>query len=69
MDAARLEELRAEAAHARQRVDLYRQRAYGPRPTSETRMRELQRTADSAADRLRHAEAQARAAGDAAPPA
>lgn len=56
MDADRLEALRAEAAHARQRRDLYRQKAYGSRPTSVGRMRELERELEAADERLRHAE-------------
>jgi hypothetical protein len=48
---ARLDTLRMEAAHARRRLDLYRARAYGLRPVSEARMRELEREAASAASR------------------
>jgi hypothetical protein len=51
-----IEELRAEARYARERYDLYRAKAYGSRPTSETRMRELERVCRSAEDRLRRAE-------------
>jgi hypothetical protein len=51
-DPSRLEELRAEAAHRRRRVDLYRAKSYGPRATSPTRMRELEREADAAEARL-----------------
>ena len=55
-----LARLTAEARYQRERYDLYRQKAYGPRPTSETRMRELERLWKSAEARL--AEARARAA-------
>jgi hypothetical protein len=52
----RLEDLRADARYARERYDLYRAKVYGPRPTSMTRLRELERVAEAAAARLRHAE-------------
>jgi hypothetical protein len=64
MDAARLEELEAEALHARRRVELYRAKMYGPRPTDPAEMRELERVARSAAERLEHAR---RTAGDPPP--
>ena len=51
----RLTDLRMQAEHARRRLDLYRARAYGMRPVSESRMRELERTAEAADTRLRHA--------------
>jgi hypothetical protein len=51
-DHGRLAELRMEADHARRRLDLYRARAYGLRPVSHSRMRELERQAESAAARL-----------------
>jgi len=44
----RLDDLRAEAQHARQRYDLYKARAYGPRPTSVARMREFERACEAA---------------------
>ena len=47
-----LEELEAEARYARDRARLYRARAYGARPTSAKRMRELDRLADGAERRL-----------------
>jgi hypothetical protein len=53
--AERIEELEAEARYARQRLDLYRAKTYGPRPTSPARMRELEREADGAEQRLRRA--------------
>jgi hypothetical protein len=62
-DAARIEELQAEARYARERFRLYQARAYGSRPTSPSRLRELERVADGAEARLRSArEAAARAA-------
>jgi hypothetical protein len=59
-DAARLDELRAAARFHRERRDLYVAKSYGPRPTSETRLRELERAADQAQQRLEAAEAEAR---------
>lgn len=53
--AARVEDLRAEARYRRERLDLYRARSYGGRPTSAAKLRELERTSAQAADRLRHA--------------
>jgi hypothetical protein len=49
-----LERLEAEARYHRDRADLYRARMISgsSRPTSPGRMRELERTADGAADRL-----------------
>jgi hypothetical protein len=52
----RLEQLRAEARHHRERRDLYRAKAYGPRPTTPARLRELEKVADAAEARLRAAE-------------
>jgi hypothetical protein len=57
--AERIDELEAEARYARQRADLYRAKTYGPRPTSPARMRELERAADGAEERLRSARAAA----------
>ena len=51
----RLEALEAEARYARERYDLYRAKAYGPRPTSPARLRELQRIHERAESRLRRA--------------
>jgi hypothetical protein len=48
----RTEELRELASYARRRRDLYRARSYGPRETSATRMRELERESDQAQARL-----------------
>ncbi|HWI06101.1 MAG TPA: hypothetical protein VNT54_01135 [Solirubrobacteraceae bacterium] len=55
-DAARIAELRAEARYARERYELYKAKAYGPRPTSATRLRELERAHEAARARLEHAE-------------
>ena len=57
-DSSRIEELRAEARYHRERYDLYRAKMYGPRPTTMTRLRELERAHQGAEARLRHAEQQ-----------
>lgn len=57
MTADHLEQLRAEADYRRQRLDLYRAKAYGPRPTSVARLKELEREYELAASRLKRAEA------------
>jgi hypothetical protein len=62
--AERIDELEAEARYARQRLDLYRAKTYGPRPTSPARMRELERTAEGAEERLRRARERERRAAD-----
>jgi hypothetical protein len=49
---ARLVELEAEARYARDRYQLYRAKAYGPRMTSPARLRELERTSKLAEVRL-----------------
>jgi hypothetical protein len=49
----RTEELRELARYAVQRRDLYRARSYGPRATSASRLRELERASDQAQARLR----------------
>jgi hypothetical protein len=54
-DDARIEELRAEARYAREREQLYRARLLGPRPTSLGKLRELERAAQQAEERLAHA--------------
>ena len=51
----RLPELRMRAEHAQRRLDLYRARAYGLRPVSESRMRDLEREVRSTEARLRAA--------------
>ncbi|MGI8594802.1 MAG: hypothetical protein ACR2ML_10635 [Solirubrobacteraceae bacterium] len=53
--AREIEELRAEARHARERHALYRAKAYGQRMTSAARLRDLERAADASEARLRHA--------------
>jgi hypothetical protein len=55
-DTRRMEELRAEARYARERYDLYRAKMYGLRPTSITRLRELERIHQGADARLRRAQ-------------
>jgi hypothetical protein len=52
-----VEQLRAEVAYRRQRVALYRAKAYGPRPTSAARLGELEREYELAASRLKRATA------------
>jgi len=44
--------LEAEARYARERYRLYRAKAYGPRPTSPARLRELERMSKLATRRL-----------------
>ena len=51
----RIEQLRAQAAYARQRRDLYRAKMYGPRPSTPQRMRELERELELADERLKSA--------------
>ncbi len=53
--ADRVDELRVLARFARQRRDLYRAKSYGARPSSEARLRELERECEQAEERLRHA--------------
>jgi len=55
-DSPHVADLRAEARYARERYDLYRAKTYGPRPTSMTRLRELERAHLAADARLLHAE-------------
>jgi hypothetical protein len=57
-----LEDLRTRAKYARERYQLYKARAYGQRPTSPARLRELQRAYEQAEERLRFAAAEARRA-------
>ncbi len=53
-----MEQRVAEARYARERYDLYRARVYGgSRPTSLTRLRELERACERAEARLRRARA------------
>ena len=49
--------LEAEARYARDRYELYRARAYGPRLTSARRLRELERKSKFAESRLDRARA------------
>jgi hypothetical protein len=55
MDDDEIARLRAEARYHRERLDLYRAKAYSQRATSPTRLRELERAHASAQERLRHA--------------
>jgi hypothetical protein len=55
MDAQRMEQLVAEARHARERRDLYRARLQSGRPATLARMRELERAHEQADERLRAA--------------
>ena len=50
--------LEAEARYARERYQLYRAKAYGPRLTSAGRLRELERTSKLAGRRLDRARAE-----------
>jgi hypothetical protein len=56
VSARRIEEIRAEAKYHRERFDLYKAKRYGSRPTSEVRMRELERRSRGADSRLREAQ-------------
>jgi hypothetical protein len=60
MPTRHLDDLRAQAQYARERYDLYKAKAYGQRPTSPARMRELQRACELTETRLRAAEAHER---------
>jgi hypothetical protein len=51
----RIEVLEAEARYARERYDLYRAKMYGQRPTTMSRLRELERIHQGAEARLRAA--------------
>jgi hypothetical protein len=66
MSVEHLDDLRAQAQYARERYQLYKAKAYGQRPSSPARLRELERARERAEARLRAAEAEeqrARAAG------
>jgi hypothetical protein len=52
----RIEELHAEARYHRERYALYRAKMYGPRPTTLTRLRQLERAHRGAEARLRRAQ-------------
>jgi hypothetical protein len=64
--AKRLDQLRAEAHYHRQRLDLYRARLYGGRAVNLTRLEELQRVSDRAAERLSQAGDEASSGGPSA---
>jgi hypothetical protein len=51
-----LEELKTAARYQRERLALYRARAYGGSLTSATRLRELERASEFAEQRLRQAQ-------------
>jgi hypothetical protein len=53
--ADRLEELEAAARYHRERLELYRARVYGSRPTTVVRLRELERANEYAERSLRRA--------------
>lgn len=55
MSSLDLPQLEAEARHHRDRLALYRARVSSSRPTSLTRLRELERISTAADERLRHA--------------
>jgi len=55
-ESPRTEDLRAQARYHRERLDLYRAKMYGLRPTTMTRLRELERIDRDAEARLRGAE-------------
>jgi hypothetical protein len=54
-----IDDLRAQALHARQRYDLYKAKTYSQRLTSPARLRELERASQRAQESLRFAEAEA----------
>jgi hypothetical protein len=54
--ASRLEEMRADVRYKRNRLDLYRAKVYGPRPTELSRLEKLEREYELAESRLRRAE-------------
>jgi hypothetical protein len=60
MSSDHIDDLRAQAEYARQRYQLYKAKAYGQRPTSPVRLRELERTWQQAQTRLRAAESEER---------
>ena len=55
-----LGQLEAEERYHRERLDLYRARSYGSKPTSPARLRELERIWEAAKARLTHARSQRR---------
>jgi hypothetical protein len=52
----RLDELKADARHHRDRRDRYRAKMYGPRPASLVHLKELERVCVLSESRLRRAE-------------
>jgi hypothetical protein len=64
-EANELAALRMDARYHGERRDLYRAKAYGPHATSPERLRELERTAERATERLQFAEVRAGDAADA----
>jgi hypothetical protein len=62
--ARRLEQLEAEAQHARGRYELYRAKVYARKPSSPARLRELKRGCETAEGRLSRAQGALRAADD-----
>jgi hypothetical protein len=54
--ANRLEELEAAARYHRERLELYRAKVYGSRPTTVVRLRELERACEYAERNLRRAQ-------------
>ena len=52
-----LDDLRQEARYRRERLALYKAKLYGGRPLRDEKLRELQRSYDGAAARLKRAEA------------
>jgi hypothetical protein len=52
----RIDDLKVDARHHRDRRDLYRAKMYGPRPASLVRLKELERACVLAESRLRRAE-------------
>jgi len=56
--ARRIDELEAEARYQRERYELYKAKQYSSRPTSESRMRELERLHLGADARLQAARAE-----------
>jgi len=56
MSPGRLQELLTQATYSRERYQLYQAKAYGTRPTSETRLRELRVACETAEARLRAAQ-------------
>lgn len=59
-ESVRLDQLRTEADYHRQRLDLYRAKLYAGRAVNMERLKEFQRAADSATERLQRAQAAAR---------